>query len=233
MVNYHFKSMKVDKNLELVLATNIEHGVLCQETSGMYTTKKTTTSHTTTTTTTTTSSPTTTTATATTDATTAGRTTIFTTTNSNISGSSSLSFSKSNDSFPIGIPGKEFQIQMYIQSIERRLTNFERLLDSKIVNFALLIFSVDSKARLVWMMVTEDLVKQVVESHKKKEKMKNIKSVFKLIETIFLLSFSLGLLYIFYCMYRSLQQKYANKKAAKEKRKRELKKKRKRILTTL
>ena len=84
------------------------------------------------------------------------------------------------------MPGKELQLQIYINSIERRLTNFERLLDRKMERFTQILLSVDTKARLIWMMITEDLTKQIVERHKKNEKVKNIKSMFELIATIFL-----------------------------------------------
>ena len=203
-------------------ASHLENGLLCRVKaskvstlqSKVITTPSTTT---TTTTTTTTITSTTTTTTATSSTTTTTTTMITTTTNSTTSTMSE----------------KYFQTQVYIQSVERRLKNFERLLNLKVANFNKLLPSVDAKPRLVWLMVTEDLVRKYVERHEKREKVNNIESIFKLIATVFLLGFFLSLLYIFYQMYRSLKRKYEKKKAAKEKRKKRLKKKRKRTLSKL
>ena len=201
------------KKAHILVAPKTEDGLLCQvkatKKAALQTKTKVITTTTTTTTTTTSTTTTTTTTTKITFSTTTSTTTSTATTMSE----------------------KYFQTQFYIQSIERRLKNFERLLGLKIKNFNEPVPLIDAKPRLIWLMVTEDLVRKYVERHEKREKVSNIESIFKLIATVFLLGFFLSLLYIFYQMYQSLMRKYETKKVAKQKRKKILKKKRKRTLS--
>ena len=96
------------------------------------------------------------------------------------------------------------------------------------------ITSVDAKPRLVFLMTYEELVKMYVDRQKKKQKMKHITSGFKLTATIALLSLCLFLVYALYSFKIIMEQSYAKKKAAKEKRKRRVKnKKRRKVLSQL
>ena len=115
-----------------------------------------------------------------------------------------------------------------MESVFRRLNNFERLMNLKLDKFNEKITSVDAKPRLVFLMTYEELVKMYVDRQKKKQKMKHITSGFKLTATIALLSLCIFLVYALYSFKIIMEQRYAKKKAAKEKRKRRAKKKKRR-----
>ena len=115
-----------------------------------------------------------------------------------------------------------------MESVFRRLNNFERLMDLKMDKFNEKTSSVDAKPRLVFLMTYEDLLRMYEERQKKKQTMKHITSGFKLTATISLLSLCHFLLYALYSFSVIMEQSYAKKKAAKEKRKRRVKKKKKR-----
>ena len=125
---------------------------------------------------------------------------------------------------------KKQQVQEYMDSVNRRLKNFERLMNLKMDTFWIRekISSVDVKPRLVFLMTYEDLVKMYEEKQKKTQTMKQITSGFKLTATIALLSSCIFLVYSLYHFKINMEQRYKKKKAAKEKRKRRAKKKKKR-----
>ena len=89
-------------------------------------------------------------------------------------------------------------VQIYMESVFRRLNNFERLMNVKMDKFNEKITSVNGKPRLVFLMTYEELVKMYVDRQKKKQKMKHITSGFKLTATIALLSLCLFLVYALY-----------------------------------
>ena len=124
-------------------------------------------------------------------------------------------------------------VQIYMDSVLRRLKNFERLMNFKMDNFNQKTSSVDAKPRLVFLMTYEDLIRMHEERQKKKQTMKHITSGFKLTATIALLSLCHFLLYALYSFNVIMEQSYAKKKAAKEKRKRRVKKKRRKFLSEL
>ena len=120
-----------------------------------------------------------------------------------------------------------------MDSVLRRLNNFQRLMNLKMDNFNEKTSSVDAKPRLVFLMTFEELVRMHEERQKKKQMMKHITSGFKLTATIALLSLCHFLLYALYSFNVLMEQSYAKKKAAKEKRKRRVKKKRRKVLSQL
>ena len=112
---------------------------------------------------------------------------------------------------------------LILASLLRRLDNFDRLLDVKIENFNRGATVLNPKPRLVFLMVTEDLVKIYVERYKKRQQMKHLTSIFKLTATTVLLSSGLFLLHILFRMFRSINLNYKTIKIAKQKRKRKQK----------
>ena len=119
--------------------------------------------------------------------------------------------------------------EMYITKLMRRLVNFNKLLDEKIFEFNRSLATVYPERRLVFLMVTEDLVKIYVERYKKRRKMKHITSIFKLVATTALLSLTSFLLYIQCGMLKSMTLNYETLKVKEHKRKRHQKKMKKKL----
>ena len=120
-----------------------------------------------------------------------------------------------------------------MDSVLRRLNNFERLMNLKMDKFNEKTSSVDAKPRLVFLMTYEDLIRMYEERQKKKQTMKHITSGFKLTATIALLSLCHFLVYELYSFNVIMEQCYKKKKAARKKRKRRAKKKRRKLLSEL
>ena len=116
-------------------------------------------------------------------------------------------------------------VQIYMDSVLRRLNNFQRLMNLKMDNFNEKTSSVDAKPRLVFLMTFEELVRMHEEKQKKKQMMKHITSGFKLTATIALLSLCVFFVYALYFFKIIMEQSYTKKKSAKDKRKRRAKKK--------
>ena len=124
--------------------------------------------------------------------------------------------------------------QLYVNRLMIRLENFNKILETKITTFelTLILTEVDFKPRLVFLMVTEDLVKKYEARYKKRQKRKYIVSIFKLTATVTLLALGLFLVHTLVRMERSMVLNYSKLKIAKEKRKQLLKINRKRVLSS-
>ena len=114
--------------------------------------------------------------------------------------------------------------ELYMTKLMRRLVNFNKLLEEKVSKFNRSLATVYPKRRIVFLMVTEDLVKIYVERYEKRQKVKHITSIFKLMATTALLSLGISLLYIKYRMLKSMKLIYEAVKVGKQKRKRHRKK---------
>ena len=150
------------------------------------------------------------------------------TTSTSTSGIMSKISSTTSTSINITDLALKLSVQIYMESVFRRLNNFERLMDLKMDKFNEKTSSVDAKPRLVFLMTYEDLIRMYEERQKKKQTMKHITSGFKLTATIALLSLCLYLVYALYSFKIIMEQSYMKRKAAKEKRKRRARKKKKR-----
>ena len=123
--------------------------------------------------------------------------------------------------------------QLYVNRLMARLENFNKILETKITTFELTLFltEVDFEPRLVFLMVTEDLVKKYEARYEKRQKRKHIVSIFKLTATVTLLALGVFLVYTLVRMGKSMVLNYSKLKIVKEKRKQLLKINRKRVLS--
>ena len=131
-----------------------------------------------------------------------------------------------------------YELDLFVNQTLRRLTNYNRLLDKKILTFKLVFNSTEflPNRRLIFLLPNVDDLDQYLEKKledkEKHDKLLNVKSVIKIFSLLVMTITFLGIIFILKAIHETKYRNYMLIKARKAKAKRKLKRKKKRIAKT-